>query len=85
MLQAFPTYMFSTMLEPTYILWDLRNIQRKFLRSGTQDPHKWALVNWDSVCKPKSMGGLGLKDLKKVGLLAGAKLWWRWITHSQEA
>ena len=50
--------------------------------SGAQDSHKWALVNWDTVCKPKSQGGLGLRDPEKAGLISGAKLWWRWLTHS---
>jgi len=66
-LQALPTYMFSTMLAPKSVLQDLRNIQRKFLWSSTQDPHKWALVNWDSVCKPKSQGGLGVRDTEIIG------------------
>ena len=72
------------MLAPKSVLRDLRNIQRKFLWSGTQDPHEWALVNWDSVCKPKSQGGLGLTDPEKAGLIVGAKLWWHRLTHSQE-
>ena len=63
------------MLEAKSILRDLRNIQRKFLWSGTQDPHKWALVNWDSVCKPKYLGSLGLRDPEKKGLIAGANIW----------
>ena len=52
--------------------------------SGAQDPHKWSLVNWDTVCKLKSQGGLGLRDPEKAGLIAGAKIWWSWLTHSQE-
>ena len=27
---------------------------------------------------------MGLRDLEKLSLIAGAKLWWRWLTYSQE-
>ena len=66
------------------ILRDLHNIQRKFLWSGSQESHKWALVKWDTVCIPKSQGGLRLRDNENAILVAGSKLLWRWITHTQE-
>ena len=52
--------------------------------SGTEDHHKWALVNWGSVYKTKSQGGLGLRDPQIAGLLVGANIWWCCLTHSQE-
>ena len=36
------------------------------------------------MSKPKSQGGLGLRDPEIAGLLAGAKIWWHWLTHSHE-
>ena len=83
-LQAMPTYMFSTMLAHKSILRDLRNIQWKFLWSGTQDSHKWALVNWDIVCKPNSQGGLGLRDHDVMSEIQGAKVWRRWVNHTSD-
>ena len=83
-LQSMLTYMFSSMMTPKTILRDLRNIQRKFLWSGTQDPHKWAMVKWDIICTPKSQGGLGICNLEKESIVSEVKLWWRWVTHTQE-
>ena len=73
-LQSMPTFLFSTMMAPKSVLQELRNIQRKFLLSGSHDSHKWDLVKWDTVCKPKSQGGLGLHDPKIASLIAGAKI-----------
>ena len=81
MFQAMPTYLFSMMMAPKSALW---NIQRKFLWSGSQDSHKWALVKWDIVCKPKLQGGLGLRYPEKTSLIAREKVWWRCLTHSHE-
>ena len=73
-LQSMPSYLFSTMMAPKSILQDLRNIQRKFLWNGSRDSHKWALVKWDIVCKPKSQGGMELRDSEIASLIAGVKL-----------
>ena len=81
-LQAMPIYLFSVMMAPKTIMRDLRNIQRNFFWSGTQDPHKWALVKWDTMCTPKLQGGLGLRDPEKASLVVEVKLWWIWVTHT---
>jgi hypothetical protein len=33
-------------------------------------------VKWDVVCQPKSLGGLGVKDIRAVNISLLAK--WRW-------
>jgi hypothetical protein len=41
---------------------------------------KWmALFSWDKVCKPKYLGGIGLRDLGKLNSTMGAIIWWRWL------
>jgi hypothetical protein len=52
-------------------------MQRNLLWHG-HDPgkKKWALVRWEKFCKPKYIGGLGLKDPGKLNNIMGAKLWW---------
>jgi hypothetical protein len=49
-----------------------------------QPDKKWALVSWDKVCKPKSLGGLGLRDPGKLNNTMGAKIWWRWLKTPPE-
>jgi len=64
---------------PKGILQQIRTIQRSFLWNGNGDKKKWALVAWNKLCMPKSMGGLNLVDPLTVNMTYGAKLWWRWI------
>jgi hypothetical protein len=42
---------------------------------------KWALLGWDKICRPKALGGLGLRDPRKINSVMGEKLWWRWLKH----
>jgi hypothetical protein len=34
-------------------------------------------VKWAKVAKPKSKGGLGIKDLRKMNLSLLCKWWWK--------
>ena len=52
--------------------------------SGAINDYKWELVKWDTMCTPKKQGGLGLRYPEVANLVGGAKLWWRWATHSQD-
>ena len=38
------------------------NIRRKFLWGGDYIHKKWPLVDWQTVCKPKNVEGIGLRD-----------------------
>ena len=61
-LQAMPMYLFSVLASPKSILKQIRNLQRQFLWGGTKDIRKWPLVEWQTICTLKSLGGLGLRD-----------------------
>jgi hypothetical protein len=78
-LQTLPTYLFTALAAPKQIIRVVRNLQRNFLWQGLQPNKKWALVGWDKVCAPKSMGGLGLQDPGNLNQIMGAKIWWRWM------
>ncbi|KAK9723563.1 hypothetical protein RND81_05G008200 [Saponaria officinalis] len=64
-----------------------------FLWDGGVDFKRSPLVSWDKVCKPKSEGGLGLKnDVLWNKAAVGKLVWWvayktdhlwvRWINHT---
>jgi len=59
-----------------------RNIQRYFLLGKGEERKKWALVSWETICKPKNHRGLGRDDLEVLNKVLGEKLWWRWIKDS---
>jgi hypothetical protein len=83
-LQAILTYLFSALATPQSVIKKIRNLQRNFLWHGHNPDKKWALVSWDKVCKPKSLGGLGLRDPGKLNNTMGAKIWWRWLKTPTE-
>jgi hypothetical protein len=84
-LQALPTYLFTALAAPKKFIKAIRSLQRNFLWSGHQPNKKWALVNWDKLCLPKSQGGLGLRDPGKLNQVMGAKIWWRWLKNPTAA
>jgi hypothetical protein len=69
---------------PNFILNTLRNIQRSFLWQGTKEGRKFTLVSWKKVCKPKNLGGLGLRDPTILNKVLSAKIWWRWLKRPQD-
>ena len=83
-LQAMPAYLFSALSAPKSILKCIRSIQRNFLWGSSEFKQKWALVDWETVCKPKKVEGLGLRDPEVANKVISAKIWWRWVTHKEE-
>ena len=61
-LQAMPLYLVSVLVAPKFVIKQIRNIQRKFLWGGDYIHRKWPLVDWQTVCKPKNVGGIRLRD-----------------------
>jgi len=74
-LQSIPIFMLSTLPAPKGVLHQLRTIQRDFLWGKGEKRMKWALVEWEKICKPKNYGGLGLDDPEILSKVLGAKLW----------
>jgi hypothetical protein len=83
-LQAIPIYLFFSMATPQSVLKTIHNIQRNFLWQGRKLEKKWALVNWDKVCKPNLNGGLGLRDPCMLNEVMGVEIRWCWIKHPKE-
>eukprot|EP00253_Pinus_taeda_P035376 PITA_35376 len=80
-LQAMPLYLFSILAAPKWVLKRLRTLQRDFLWGSSASHRKWALVKWEAICKPKIMGGIGLRDPKSSNIIMNAKIWWQWLTN----
>ena len=63
-----------------YQIHEIQKAIRHFLWSDGKGNHKHHAVNWDWCHTAKSLGGLGLKDLKLQGIALSAK----WIFQALE-
>ena len=80
-----PIYLFSVLATLKSIIKQIRNIQRKFLWEGMEGNKKWPLVDWQTICTLKSIGGLGLRDPLDNNKVMSAKIWWRWVNYAEES
>lgn len=62
-LRLIPSYFIQTMMVPKGLCDEIECIIRTLVWGSHNGANKMALVNWDSVCQPKSHGGLGLRYL----------------------
>lgn len=85
-LQYIPLYVFSCFRVPESICNKLDSLSRAFWWG--HEPgfrvRKLHLLHWDEVCKPKSMGGLGLKKFSLMNQAMVAKQFWR-ISHNPQS
>ncbi|XP_038990689.1 uncharacterized protein LOC120113689 [Hibiscus syriacus] len=75
---------------PFSVIKKIDQLCSRFFWKGIDKPAAGAIVSWQNICKPKSKGGLGLKDLKTWNkacmmllikdILAGeGSLWVAWL------
>ena len=63
--QAIPTYSMSCFKLPTMLCHEIETMIRKFWwgQQGTRRHIHW--VKWSKMCRPKSLGGMGFRELQK--------------------
>ncbi|CAH9131175.1 unnamed protein product [Cuscuta epithymum] len=66
----------QTYLLPLSICDRIDQLDRDFLWGHNDGTRKIHLVNWDAVCKPKDLGGLGIRKAQDNYLALVAKLGW---------
>lgn len=58
---------------------------QNFLWNDKNNNNKLALIKWDNLCKPKKMGGLGIKKPQWKNEALGAKIiWWLYMENSHK-
>ncbi|XP_058784295.1 uncharacterized protein LOC131659071 [Vicia villosa] len=70
-------------LAPTKVLNEIRSIQSSFLWNGSEDKRTIHWVRWDTVCKERDEGGLGVKNVEVVNLALLSKWKWRILTDEE--
>ena len=83
-LHTMPSYVFLVLSALKAVLKKIRAVQRNFLWGSMEIKQEWTLVDWETVCKPKRVGGLGLRDPEITNKVLSAKIWWRWVTNKEE-
>ena len=75
-LKAMPLFLFSVLAASKSVIKQIKNIQKNFLWRGSKGHRKWPLVDWKTICTPKAVGGLGLRDPLDSNKVMSAKIWW---------
>jgi hypothetical protein len=61
-----PLYMLSMYKSPKCVLKKMDIFRKILLWQGGHNHKKYHLAEWNLVCSPKNMGGLGVLDLQKM-------------------
>lgn len=76
-LSAIPIYPLSCLPLSKSFRNKLESKLRNFLWKDCVEDKKLALIKWENISKPKTLGGLGIKNLEWQNEALGAKLIWR--------
>lgn len=68
-------FVMQTIAIPKGVCEEIEKIVRRFIWGGMH------LVKWDKVTRPKSEGGLGIRNIESMNLALLAKLGWRLLTN----
>jgi hypothetical protein len=82
-LAASPIYHMLSLDLPPWFFSTVNKLLRGFFWSATSKARRGhCVVAWDSVCTPKDLGGLGLKNLKILNY--ALRMRWRWLALTEE-
>ncbi|CAN1133103.1 Putative ribonuclease H protein At1g65750 [Linum perenne] len=69
---------------PNYICEEIDRKILSFIWGSTDGVRKIHNINWDTVCSPKSMGGLGLRSAKELNQVFLIKLVWGVLARPED-
>ncbi|XP_042477785.1 uncharacterized protein LOC122059169 [Macadamia integrifolia] len=83
-ISGIPNHNFAIYWWPSALLVTMERWMKNFIWAGEVDTSKPITVKWESVCKPKEEGGLGIRRLRDTNMAMLCKLVWR-IKHEKSA
>ena len=81
-LTSVPLFYLSLFKAPVSVCKTIASIQRRFVWAWGAKNKRISWVSWDTVCKPKEEGGLGVKDIRTFNCALLAK--WKWRMLNEE-
>jgi hypothetical protein len=82
MVNAIPTYLMSSFMLPRSLCASINSCIRKFWWGYPQDKsHCLSLLSWENICKPKSLGGLGIRSMEALNDSLLARLGWKMVSN----
>ncbi|GLU03918.1 hypothetical protein SLE2022_210890 [Rubroshorea leprosula] len=83
-LSSIPNFYMQAMWLQSSAQKEIDCISRNFIWGSIDGEKKIHLINWDTICQPHSLGGLGLRSAKDANLVAMSKLNWRLHTEKRK-
>jgi hypothetical protein len=81
-INAIPTYLMSLFLLPESLCASINSCIRKFWWGYPQDKkHGLSLLAWANICKPKSLGGIGIRSMEDMNNSLLARLGWKMVSN----
>ncbi|CAN0916841.1 LINE-1 retrotransposable element ORF2 protein [Linum grandiflorum] len=83
-LNSLPSYVMQTAFLPVSLCDQIDRKIRDFIWGSGDGVRKIHNINWETVCKPKSLGGLGLRSARDMNMAFLMKVAWGLFTRPEE-
>ncbi|WCJ29110.1 LINE-1 retrotransposable element ORF2 protein [Euphorbia peplus] len=74
---ASPNHIMQTNMLPSGVLNKMEKMNRNFIWGNKDQKQKIHLVPWETICKPKDLGGIGIRQARDNNKVLLMKLLWR--------